>query len=137
MTCVGEENHVCVRVCLCVLRARVKRSRGELRPPPAATGPQGSCCVLWASLGGPVEPVWDLGRSCGLLGASWAPGEGFDKNQLITGLVDSCCIFWGSLGDHFELVREWGRSCGLLGDFLGSRAPGEDFKGAGGSRGHT
>ena len=51
--------------------------------------------------------------------------------------MESCYIFWGSLGDHFELVREWGRSCGLLGDFLGSRAPGEDFKGAGGSRGHS
>ena len=51
--------------------------------------------------------------------------------------MDSCYIFWGSLGGHFELVREWGRSCGLLGDFLGSRAPGEDFKGAGGSRGHA
>ena len=32
--CGGEENHVCVRVCLCVLRARVKISRGELITPP-------------------------------------------------------------------------------------------------------
>ena len=34
-------------------------------------------------------------------------------------------------------MREWGRSCGLLGDSLGSWAPGEDFKGAGGSRSHA
>ena len=72
--CGGEEKHVCVRVCLCVLRTCVSVSRGEPITPVVATGPQGSCCVLRASLGGPVEPHRDLGRSWGLLGAPWAPG---------------------------------------------------------------
>ena len=137
--CGGEDKHVCVRVCLCVLRTCVSVSRGELRPssPPAPRAHVVSCGPLlevllsligiWAALGA----CW--GRP-GLLG-SCAPGEDFDENQLIK--YGSRGLFEGSLGDPFELVREWGRSCGLLGDSLGSWAPGEDFKGAGGSRSHA
>ena len=120
-----------------MLRARVKESRGEYTPlSPAATGPQGSCGVFWASLGGPVEPVWDLGRSCGLLGASWAPGllgrASTRINSLIrvswTPVISSRAplgITLSSLGNGAAVAASWGTSWapGLLGRT--SRVPAE------------
>ena len=78
-----------------------------------------------------------MGRSCGLLGASWAPGLLGRASTRINSLIRVSWTPVISSRAPLELVRERGRSCGLLGDVLGSRAPGEDFKGAGGSRGHT
>ena len=128
--CGGENKHVCVRVCLCVLRTCVSVSRGELRPssPPAPRAHVVSCGPLlevllsffgiWAALGA----CW--GRP-GLLG-SCAPGEDFDENQLIKygsrGLFETLL---SSLGNGAAVAASWGTpwAPGLLGRT--SRAPAE------------